>query len=95
VQGGSEGRVSFLSLASRRECSQLDPRITSRVRFRSVNFPPYSDEELLTILNHRVIDCRALFSDMYSIKILRQIAGLAAGGRKNSYSNVKVCNFQR
>jgi len=74
------GKVGIICISNTRKyILNLDPRITSRIRFRSVNFPPYSDEELLTILKHRVIDCRALFPDTYSQKILERIADLAAG----------------
>lgn len=46
---------------------------------RSVNFPPYSNEELITILKQRIVDCRALYPNTWSKKILEQIADLSAG----------------
>ena len=56
------GKVGLICISNTRKyVLNLDPRITSRIHFRSINFPPYSDEELLTILKHRVIDCKALF----------------------------------
>jgi orc1/cdc6 family replication initiation protein len=74
------GKVGLICVSNRREYFlALDPRITSRLSFRSINFPPYSDEELFTILKHRVIDCRALYPDVWSKTVLEKIADLAAG----------------
>ena len=76
------GKVGIICISNTRKyVLNLDPRIISRIRFKSINFPPYSDEELLAILKHRVIDCGALFPYAYSLKILKQIADLAAGAR--------------
>ncbi|MHA1331356.1 MAG: Cdc6/Cdc18 family protein, partial [Candidatus Hodarchaeales archaeon] len=88
------GKVGLICVSNTRKyILNLDPRITSRIRFRSVNFPPYSDEELLTILKHRVIDCRALFPDTYSIKILRRIADLAAGDARIAIQTLRYAAF--
>jgi len=88
------GKVGLICISNtRRYVLNLDPRITSRIRFRSINFPPYSDEELLTILKHRVIDCRALFPYTYSIKILRRIADLAAGDARIAIQTLKYAAF--
>ena len=88
------GKVGLICVSNTRKyILSLDPRITSRIRFRSVNFPPYSDEELLTILKHRVIDCRALFPHTYSIKILRRIADLAAGDARIAIQTLKYAAF--
>jgi orc1/cdc6 family replication initiation protein len=74
------GKVGLICISNKREYFLvLDPRITSRLSFRSINFPPYSNEELLTILKHRIIDCRALYPDVLSNEILEEIADLAAG----------------
>jgi Cdc6-like AAA superfamily ATPase len=64
---------------SRKYVLELDPRILSRTQFTSINFPRYSDEELLMILKHRVEDCHALFPNTYSKEILERTADLAAG----------------
>ena len=88
------GKVGLICISNtRRYVLNLDPRITSRIRFRSINFPPYSDEELLTILKHRVIDCRALFPDAYSLKILERIADLAAGDARIAIQALKYAAF--
>lgn len=74
------GKVGLICISNKREYFlALDPRITSRLRFKSINFPPYSNEELLTILKHRIIDCRALYPDTWSNEILEEIADLSAG----------------
>jgi orc1/cdc6 family replication initiation protein len=74
------GKVGLICISNKREYFLvLDPRITSRLRFRSIDFPPYSNAELLTILKHRIIDCRALYPDTWSNEILEEIADLAAG----------------
>jgi Cdc6-like AAA superfamily ATPase len=88
------GKVGIICISNTRKyVLTLDPRITSRIRFKSINFPPYSDEELLTILRHRVIDCRALFPDTYSLKILKQIADLAAGDARIAIQTLKYAAF--
>jgi orc1/cdc6 family replication initiation protein len=74
------GRVGLICISNTRKyILELDPRIVSRVHFKSINFPPYSNEELLTILKQRVVDCKALFPNSYSKEILEKIADLAAG----------------
>jgi orc1/cdc6 family replication initiation protein len=74
------GKIGLICISNKREYFLvLDPRITSRLSFRSINFPPYSNEELFTILEHRVVDCRALYPDTWSKTILEKIADLAAG----------------
>jgi len=74
------GKVGLICISNKREYFlALDPRTTSRLSFKSIKFPPYSNEELFTILKHRVIDCRALYPDTCSKKILEKIADLAAG----------------
>jgi len=88
------GKVGLICISNTRKyILNLDPRITSRIRFRSVNFPPYSDKELLTILKHRVIDCRALFPDTYSQKILEQVADLATGDARIAIQTLKYAAF--
>jgi cell division control protein 6 len=84
------GKVGLICISNKREYFLvLDPRITSRLRFRSINFPPYSNEELLTILKHRIIDCRALYPDTWSNEILEEIADLAAGDARIAIQTLK------
>ena len=74
------GKVGLICISNTREyVIDLDPRILSRIRFKSIRFPPYSNEELLIILRHRIIECKALFPGTYSKDILEKIADLAAG----------------
>jgi len=74
------GKVGVVCISNTRKyVLELDPRTISRTRFTSVEFPVYSNEELLTILEHRVVDCGALFPDSYTVPILEKIADLAAG----------------
>jgi len=88
------GKVGIICVSNTRKfLLDLDPRISSRIRFRSINFPPYSDEELLVILKHRIIDCRALFLDTYSLKTLEQIVDLAAGDARIAFQTLKYAAF--
>jgi len=74
------GKVGVICISNTRKyVLDLDPRAISRMRFTSIEFPGYSNEELLTILKHRVINCGALFPNSYTISILEKIADLAAG----------------
>jgi cell division control protein 6 len=74
------GKVGVICISNTRKyVLNLDPRTISRIRFKSINFPPYSDEELLTILKQRVIDCGALFPNSCPRPILQRIADLSAG----------------
>jgi len=74
------GRIGIVCISNTREyVITLDPRITSRLNLKSINFPPYSEEELLTILKHRVEDCKALYPKSWSNEILEKITELAAG----------------
>jgi len=46
------GKVGIICISNTRKYFlTLDPRITSRLSFKSVNFPPYLNEELFIILN--------------------------------------------
>jgi len=88
------GKVGLICISNTRKyILNLDPRITSRMRFRSVNFPPYSDEELLIILKHRIIDSRALFPGTYSLKILKHVVDLAAGDARIAIQTLKYAAF--
>jgi len=74
------GRVGVVCISNTRKyILDLDPRAISRMRFTSIEFPVYTNEELLTILKHRVVDCGALVPNSYTIIILEKIADLAAG----------------
>jgi len=74
------GKVGIICISNTRKYFlTLDPRITSRLSFKSVNFQPYSNEELFTILKQRIVDCRVLYPNTWSKKVLEQIADLSAG----------------
>lgn len=73
------GRIGLICISNtRRYFLTLDPRITSRLSFKSIHFPSYSNEELYIILKQR-IECRALYPNTWSRKTLELIADLAAG----------------
>ncbi len=75
----SLGKIGLICISNtRRYFLTLDPRITSRLSFKSIHFPPYSNEELYIILKQR-IECRALYPNTCSKKTLELIADLAAG----------------
>jgi len=74
------GKVGLVCISNTRKyVVNLDPRITSRLSFNSINFPPYSNQELMIILKQRVEDCRALYPNTWDKKVLEQIADLSAG----------------
>lgn len=74
------GKVGIVCISNTRNyILDVDPRTISRIRWRSIKFPRYSDEKLLTILNHRIVNCRGLYPDTYSRSTLTKIADLAAG----------------
>ena len=64
---------------TRKYLLNLDPRVDSRLSFNSISFPPYSNEELMIILKHRIIDCKALYPNTWSKEVLEKIADLACG----------------
>lgn len=73
------GKVGIICISNTRKYFlNLNGRITSRMHFKSVNFPPYSNEELLIILKQR-LDCRALYPNTCSKEILEKIVDLAGG----------------
>ncbi|MEM3833331.1 MAG: hypothetical protein QW128_07065 [Thermoprotei archaeon] len=57
----------------------LDPRVDPRLNFNSISFLPYSNEELMIILKHRIVDCKALYPNAWSKEVLERIADLACG----------------
>jgi len=74
------GKAGLICISNTRKyLLNLDPRVNSRLSFHSINFPPYSIEELMMILKHRIIDCKALYPNTYSEKVLEKIADLSAG----------------
>jgi Cdc6-like AAA superfamily ATPase len=74
------GKIGIICISNTRKyLLDLDPRITSRLSFSSISFPLYSNEELLTILKHRIVDCKALYPNSWDGKVIEQIADLAAG----------------
>jgi len=84
------GKVGIVSISNTRKyILDLDPRAISRMRLTSIEFPSYSNEELLTILKHRVIDCGALFPNSYTITILEKIADLAAGDARIAIQSLR------
>jgi cell division control protein 6 len=73
------GKVGVICISNTRKYFlNLDYRITSRMHFKSVNFPPYSNEELLNILKQR-ISCKALYPNTCPKEILEKIVDLAGG----------------
>ncbi|MHA1829824.1 MAG: Cdc6/Cdc18 family protein [Candidatus Heimdallarchaeaceae archaeon] len=92
------GKIGIVCISNTRKyVITLDPRITSRLNFRSISFPRYSDEELLTILKHRVEDCRALYPKTCSKEILEKIAELSAGDARIAIQTLRsaACNAER
>jgi cell division control protein 6 len=73
------GKVGVVCISNTRKYFlNLDSRITSRMHFKSVSFPPYSNEELLIILKQR-LNCKALYPNTCSKEILEKIVDLAGG----------------
>ena len=71
------GKIGLICISNtRRYFLVLDPRITSRLSFKSVLFPPYSNEELYTILKQRAN--RAFYPNACSRQILELISDLVA-----------------
>lgn len=88
------GKVGVVCISNTRKyILDVEPRTISRIRWKSINFPQYSDEELLTILKHRVIDCGALLPNTYSNSILEKIADLAAGDARIAIQTLKNAAF--
>ena len=88
------GKVGIVCISNTRKyVITLDPRITSRLNFRSINFPRYSDDELLIILKHRIENCRALYPNTYSKKILEKIAELAAGDARVAIQTLRSAAY--
>ena len=88
------GKVGVVCISNTRKyILDVDPRTISRIRLKSINFPQYSDEELLTILKHRVIECGALFPNTYSNSILERISDLAAGDARIAIQTLKNAAF--
>ncbi|MEM3714399.1 MAG: AAA family ATPase [Nitrososphaeria archaeon] len=74
------GRVGLICISNTRKyLLNLDPRVDSRLSFNSINFPPYSNEELMAILKHRIVDCKALYPNTWSKEVLERITDLACG----------------
>ena len=88
------GKVGLICISNTRKyVIDLDPRILSRMHFKSIKFPPYSIEELLIILRHRVIECKALFPGTYSKDILEKIADLAAGDARIAIQTLRYAAY--
>lgn len=84
------GKVGIVCISNTRKyVLDLDPRAISRMRFTSIEFPAYSNEELLTILKHRVIDCGAFYPNTYTIAILEKVADLAAGDARVAIQSLR------
>jgi len=92
------GKVGIVCISNTRKyVLTLDSRITSRLNFRSIDFPRYSDEELLVILKHRVDDCHALYPRTYSRKVLEKIIELADGDARIAIQTLRsvTCNAEK
>jgi len=74
---------------TRRYILNLDPRVESRLNFHLIHFPPYSQEELIIILRHRVVDCKALYPEACNNKVLELIAKLANGDARIALQTLK------
>jgi len=84
------GKVGVVCISNTRKyVLELDPRAISRMRLTSIEFPVYSNEELLTIRKHRVIDFEALFPNGCPIATLEKIADLAAGDERIAIQSLK------
>jgi len=84
------GNVSIVCISnSRRYFLDLDPRVISRTRFNFIEFPLYSEEELLMILRHRVEDCNALVPGSYNLKTLEKIAEVSSGDARIAIQTLK------
>jgi len=47
------GKVGLIFISNTRKyLLNLDPRVDSKLGFNSINFPPYSNEEIMIILKH-------------------------------------------
>jgi len=88
------GKVGIICISNTRKyVITLDPRITSRLNLKCINFPKYSDEELMTILKHRVEYCRALYPESYSKEILEKIAEFAAGDARIAIQTLRSAAY--
>lgn len=79
---------------SRKYVLDFDSRILSRMCFSSIDFPVYLNEELLAVLKHRIVDCRALYPDSYSAQILDKVADLAAGDARIAIQTLRNAAFK-
>lgn len=85
----SLGKVGLICISNTRQYFlALDPRINSRLSFKSILFPPYSNEELCTILRQR-IECGALYPNTCSRQVLELIADLSAGDARIAIQTLK------
>ena len=74
------GRVGVMCISnSRRHFLDLDTRVVSRLRFNFIEFPLYSDNEILAILKHRAEECNALVPESYNTKVLEMITEISSG----------------
>jgi len=88
------GNVGIVCISNTRKyVITLDPRITSRLNLKCIDFPRYSNEELMTILKHRVEDCRALYPKSYSKEILEKIAELASGDARIAIQTLRSAAY--
>lgn len=88
------GKVGIVCISNTRKyILDVDPRTISRIRWKSINFSQYSDEELLLILKYRVVDSGALFPNTYTISTLERIADLAAGDARIAIQTLKNAAF--
>jgi len=84
------GKIGTVFISNTRKyLLNFDPRVNSRLSFNSINFPAYSNEELMTILKHRIVDCKALYPNSYSKEILEEIVDLASGDARIAIQTLK------
>jgi len=83
-------KVGLILISNSRRCIlNLDPRVESRLNLHLIHFPPYSQEELMFILKHRVVDCKALYPGTWSIKVLELISKLANGDARAAIQTLR------
>ena len=84
------GKVGLVCISNTRKYFLgLDERVISRVSSNSINFPPYSNEELMVILRHRIENCKALYPGTCPKEVLVEIADLSAGDARAAIQTLR------
>lgn len=86
------GKIGIVAICQSKYVLQsLDERIRSRLNAQSLEFTPYSEDDLLYILNRRASS--ALVSNTYNETILKSIAKLAAGDARVAIQTLKNATY--